>query len=206
MACLISVFRALIRRLCAVAIGAMFLAPLPASAAIVFQDSFDAEGPGSILNYVGWSNWTVTAGAADIIQHGGFNIACAGGAGSCVDMDGTLAQAGELTSIAIIGAGSYTISFDISGNQRSGPTDGLTVAFGDLNETFFRDPSDPFQTITRSVTVGPGGDQIVFTHDGTDQLGIILDNVVVEDALAISSPGIGLILGFAALGILRRRR
>lgn len=197
--------RILTPRIIAVAIGALLLSPLPAASAVVFQDNFDSEGPGSILNYTGWANWSVTAGAVDIIANGGFGLTCAGGAGSCVDMDGTFPQAGELTSFASIAAGSYTFRFDISGNQRHGPTDGLTVVFGDLNETFFRDPSDPFQTITRTVTVGPGGDQIVFSHDGTDQLGIILDNVVVEDALAISAPGLATIFAFAAFGLMRRR-
>lgn len=198
-------FRTVFRRIIVIATGMLLLSPLPAASATIFEDNFDSEGPGSILNYTGWANWNVTAGAADIIQNGGFGLTCVGGAGSCVDLDGTLSQAGELTSNFTIGAGVYTISFDISGNQRHGPTDGLTVVFGDLNETFFRDPDDPFETITRNVTVGAGGDQIVFTHDGSDQLGIILDNVLVEDALAISSPGIAVIFGFAAFGIFRRR-
>ena len=197
-------------RFVAAALASLFLFPaFSASAAVVFQDNFDAEGPGSILSYTGFANWTVTGGEVDIIAHGGFSIGCVGASGSCVDMDGTSTQAGRLTSAALFGPGNYILSFDISGNQRNGPTDSMTVLFGDLNETFNRAAADPFGTVTRTVTVGPGGDNIVFAHDnhGQDQLGIILDNVLLEtgEAVTIAAPGAALILLFGSLALSRRR-
>ena len=35
----------------------------------MFQDNFDAEGPGSTLSYSSFTNWTVTAGDVDIIAN-----------------------------------------------------------------------------------------------------------------------------------------
>lgn len=189
--------------------GTLALFSFQVSAAVVFQDNFDAEGLGSILSYSAFSNWSVTAGEVDIIAHGGFSIGCAGAAGSCVDMDGTSTEAGTLTSLALIGAGSYVLSFDVSGNQRNGPMDSMTVIFGDLNETISLAAADPFQTITRNVTVGPGGANIVFARGdtGQDQLGLILDNVLVEtsEATSVNAPGTLLLL-FSALAFLASRR
>lgn len=175
----------------------------------MFQDNFDAEGPGSPLSYSSFTNWTVTAGDVDIIAHLGFSIGCAGGSGSCVDMDGTNGQAGTLTSIPIIGAVSYILSFDVSGNQRHNPADAMTVTFGDLTETITLTAADPFQTVTRNVAVGAGGSNIVFAvgNIGQDQLGIILDNVLVETSgtVSIHAPGALTFLAFGVFVLTRRR-
>lgn len=206
---LVSHFRGILKPTSLLLAGCLAFFAAPASAAIVFQDNFDAEGPGSILSYSAFSNWNVSAGDVDIIAHLGFSIGCAGGAGSCVDMDGTTGQAGTLTSLAAIGPGSYIFSFDISGNQRRDPPDALTVTFGDLNEAFTLSAADPFQTITRNVTVGAGGSNIVFAHGnvGQDQLGIILDNVLVQtsETVSIHAPGALAFLAFGVFVLARRR-
>ena len=130
---MVNIFRFELARNLSLALFLLALA-VPARAALVFSDSFDLdEPPGtSILNYTGFANWDITAGAIDLIGHGGFGIACQSIA--CVDMDGTSGAAGTLATKATFGAGSYTIRFDISGNQRNGNggTDSLTVTFGDL--------------------------------------------------------------------------
>ena len=185
------------------------LAAAPASAAIIFQETFDGEGtPGvPVLDYTPLANWAI-GGTIDLIAHGSFAIGCAGGSGKCLDMDGTTGGTGTITTFAIFAVGTYQLSFDLSGNQRGGTADTLQVVFGDLNETFTRNPADPFETITRTVNVGPAGAQIQFFRPGaSDQLGIILDNIVLEDTVAsIPAPAAAGVLGLAAFAIARRRR
>ena len=206
---MVSLIRDVLKPTALLLAGGLACFSFQASAAIVFQDNFDAEGPGSILSYSGFSNWNVSAGDVDIIAHLGFSIGCAGGAGSCVDMDGTTGQAGTLTSLPLIGPGSYIFSFDVSGNQRRNPADSMTVTFGDLNETITLSAADPFQTITRNVTVGAGGSNIVFAHGniGQDQLGLILDNVLVQtsETVSIHAPGALAFLTFGIFFLARRR-
>ena len=209
---MVNIFRFELARNLSLALFLLALA-VPARAALVFSDSFDLdEPPGtSILNYTGFANWDITAGAIDLIGHGGFGIACQSIA--CVDMDGTSGAAGTLATKATFGAGSYTIRFDISGNQRNGNggTDSLTVTFGDLTESFELAFDDPYTTIVRSATVGVGGSKIVFDHagsdgSGNDQLGIILDNVSLDDSVAIVAPGSALMFAMALVGVCLRRR
>jgi MYXO-CTERM domain-containing protein len=181
-----------------------------ASAAVIFQDTFDSEGtPGlSTLDYSPLANWAI-GGTVDLIQSGDlYAITCAGGAGKCLDMDGTTGGTGTITTFTIFAQGTYQLSFDLSGNQRSGSDDTLRVVFGDLDETFTRSPADPFETITRTVNVGAAGAQInIFQPGASDQLGIILDNVVLEDtAASIPAPAAAGLLGLAALAVARRRR
>lgn len=107
-----------------IAVTATLLAA-PASAAIVFSDNFDAENGGlSALNYTGFANWTVSDGTVDIIAHPG--LACRGGAGSCVDLDGSSADSGVFRqNVAIAYAAGETVDVRawISGNQRGGSDD-----------------------------------------------------------------------------------
>ena len=94
------------------------------SAGVIFQDNFDAEAGGagsSSLNYSAFSNWGVSDGTVDVVSNGGWGIGCVGGAGKCIDLDGSTGNAGTLTSTLLsLAAGNYTLSFDISGNQRGG--------------------------------------------------------------------------------------
>jgi len=176
-------------------------------AAIVFQDEFDGEAAGTTFNYNAFANWDVLNGTVDFINHGGFGLSCLGGAGKCVDMDGSTNNAGDLRSKATIAAGVYEIEFWISGNQRSGPSDTITVTFGDLSESFTKAPADPFVQILRTVTVGGAGDNILFSHAGANNIGIILDRVIVRD-VAIPAPASLALLGAGVigLGVLGRRR
>jgi hypothetical protein len=206
----------------ALAAGALMLfTAAPAGAAIVFQDNFDSEPhANSILNYgtapsPGFTNWDVIGGNTDLIRNTEFNISCHNNSFFCIDMDGTGSQAGQLRSKTTFAAGSYVLSFAISGNQRRPPIgsttpDSMTVIFGNLTETFTLDFDAPFQTVARNVTVGPGGAQILFNHENNeqDQLGLILDDVLLVDAESSSLPGPGtaLLFGPAVAGALRLSR
>lgn len=172
------------RWMTALFVGAVLVAG-PAHAAIVFQDQFDAEPSGSTLNYSSFANWDVLNGTVDLIAQGGFGLSCLGLAGKCVDMDGSTGNAGDLRTKIVIGPGTYEFEFWISGNQRGGASDSITVTFGDLDETFVKAPADPYTQVIRTVTVGGAGDRILFSHAGTDNIGILLDSVIVRDAVAV---------------------
>lgn len=186
------------------------LLSLGANAGVIFIDNFDTEAGAagvSSLNYTGFSNWTVSDGTVDVVANtNGWGITCAGGSGKCVDLDGSTNNAGILTSSLLsLGAGTYSLSFDISGNQRSGAGDSFTLALGGfLNESFSLTASSPWQTITRTFTVSNNSaNSIIFNHAGGDNIGIMLDNVSLSKT-AVPAPstlalfGLGLIgLGFA---------
>lgn len=185
-----------------------------ANAGIIFIDDFNTEAGAagnSSLNYTGFSNWTVSGGTVDLIATpNSWKLKCAGGSGKCVDLDGSTGNAGILTSsLLTLGAGTYSLSFDISGNQRGGAADSFTLALGGfLNESFSFAPSTPWQTITRTFTVsGNSANSIIFNHAGGDNIGIMLDNVSlsktdVPEPATLAMFGLGLI----GLGFARRRQ
>ena len=105
---------------------------VPATAAVVAGGNFDGENGGlTATNYTGFSDLTVSNGTVDIIRSGDFSIDCVGGTGSCVDLDGSTNDGGQLnTSVFAFGAGDLvTISAMVSGNQRGGAADNFTLGF-----------------------------------------------------------------------------
>ena len=115
----------------AVALASLLVATT-AQAQVLLSDSFTGlNGGNSQLNYTAFPNWTVLAGTVDLIKSGDFGITCAGGTGSCVDMDGSRSAAGTIgTQTFFFGAGeTFTLSFDLSGNQRGGAQDSFSVRF-----------------------------------------------------------------------------
>lgn len=115
----------------AVAAATLFLSSA-AGATTLYSTNFDAENGGnSALNYTGFSGLTVTTGTVDIVKSGDYGIICAGGSGSCVDLDGSTNQAGQITSgsYAFNTGDSVTFSFDLSGNQRIGGSDYFHAGF-----------------------------------------------------------------------------
>jgi hypothetical protein len=172
---------------------------IAANAGVIFQDNFDSElAPGeSQTNYTGFANWTVTNGTVDLISDPNiWNLDCAGGTGKCVDLDGSSRNAGTLQSTQLnLNPGSYTLSFDISGNQRGSADDSMVVTLGGLlEETFTLAANSPWQTIVRNITLTTQtSDFLTFNHDGQDNIGILLDNVsLVPEPGTIALIGIGL--------------
>jgi len=95
-----------------------------------FSDNFNSEAGGnSSLNYTGFANWNVTSGSVDVVKTGDFGIVCAGGSGSCVDLDGSTSQGGIIqTNSYAFGAGdTVKLSWELSGAQR-----GVTASDGFL--------------------------------------------------------------------------
>ena len=179
----------------------LFLFSTSASAAIVsLVDNFDSEG--TSLNYNSFANFDVLNGSVDTISNGQYGIQCFGGAGVCVDLDGSSNNAGELISKDFFSPGEYTLQFAISGNQRSG-TDSLNVSLGDYFETFVLASNAPFTAINRLVNITGTNSQLIFSNAGSDNLGIILDNVSV-DISTVPVPAAFWLFGSALLGFIGR--
>lgn len=152
------------RAFSAVSVVAMALASAaPSQAAVVLFDNFDGENGGaSTLNYAGFANFTVSGGTVDIIGNGGFGIGCAGGAGSCVDLDGSTGNGATLTTTSFysFNAGDLvTLSILLSGNQRGGAADEFSFGFNTSVATAFNNViiTGPFGPAPLPIgNLGPG--------------------------------------------------
>jgi hypothetical protein len=200
------------------ALGALLISGLFASqagASVIFSDDFEGvTSGGSILNWNGGSNWDVMAGTVDLVRSGEYGITCAGGGGYCVDMDGSTRQAGDLVSINVgpLGPGTYTLSYDLSGNQRSlGFTDTVVayVEFGVMNWSQSLVWNAGWTSYSRTFTLSALTTPVYlrFAATGGDNIGMLLDNVRLEST-SVPEPGtLALLgLGLAGVGLSRRRR
>jgi hypothetical protein len=194
-------------------VAAAFLAGATVSqasyAATVLTDNFNASVPDQ-LNWTGDGvfNSTSPPGSVDLIGQGGaFNFIP--GHGSYVDLDGTTGSgnnpAGQLTSALSFGAGTYTLTFDLAGNQRGAASQTTQVNLGaDLVSTILLASGDGFSTY--SFTFTTAGGNLRFTELGpSDQQGNLLDNVVLT---AVPEPATWamMILGFMGVGFMAYRR
>lgn len=135
----------------------------PSHAAVVLSDNFDGENGGATaLNYTGFANFNVSGGTVDIIRQPGFSLSCAGGSGSCVDLDGSTGDGGTLTtkSFYSFNAGDVvTLSILLSGNQRGAAADEFSFGFNTSVATAFNNVivTGPFGPAPLPVgNLGPG--------------------------------------------------
>ncbi|HEC59329.1 hypothetical protein LCGC14_0560440 [marine sediment metagenome] len=178
-----------------------------ASAATIssLNDNFDSIS-NSTLNIPssGLANWDVLNGTVDAISTpNSFGLSCNGG---CIDLDGSSRNAGDLVSKSGFSAGLYSLSFDLSGNQRSG-TDSLTVSFGDYLQTFTLASNAAWTNILISLVNVNEGDKLTFSHAGGDNIGILLDNVSVSSSVsAVPLPAAAFLFAPALFGFMGFRR
>lgn len=180
-------------------------------AANVFSDNFNSENGGiGVLNYGGFSNFSVGSGTVDLIGNGFFDFYP--GNGLFVDLDGSSGDAGVMTSSAILlPAGSYVLSFQLGGSQRgSSESVSVSVDLGITAGAYVLPSSSPLTTYTLPFSVGaPTSINLVFSNTGGDNIGAILDNVSLDSrstGVPDASSTLGLLsLGVAGLGMIRRQ-
>jgi hypothetical protein len=109
------------------------------SAAVLFSDDFNSEPQslGTTPLSPAFANWTVTTGSVDVI--GSIptpNFDFYPGNGNYVDLDGSNNQLGTLASKATFGAGTYTLSFDLSGYTYNGqyPLESTLISIGNWSQ------------------------------------------------------------------------
>jgi hypothetical protein len=189
----------------------LMLAVPSAFGATIFSDNFDASLPISTLNadVPGWDelNGTVDYLKSNAIQ----GIDCRGNAGGCIDLDGSTSNAADFTSTAtfnLLAGNTYTLTYWFSGSQRSG-LNTLTVAFGGETNVHSDVPANaPYTLGTLIVTpLVNSSSQIVFSNAGGDNVGLVLDDVALDESTVVPEPSALLLLGagLAGLAVLRRR-
>lgn len=188
----------------------------PAQAVVLLTDGFEAETPATPQATL--TNFTVTSPTIDIVQTPGFGITCAGGAGKCLDLDGTPGLGGILTKGSwAFGAGDvFTLSFAASGSQRGPSTFSEAFSAGFLingtTEVNFNSPviasNAPFSTYTYSYTATGSGTLQAYIRAlgaGSDNVGVVIDDVSLT---AVPEPATWamMIIGFGFIGAAMRRR
>jgi len=162
-----------------------------AASQTLFFDDFNNEFPG--LNRVP-NGWTVSGGTVDIIGNGpnGELFDAREGNGYYIDLDGSTNNAGRLallTGLSFAAATTYELSFDL-GNTGIAPntmTYGIDFASGldvmaPVTRPTLGDSSDTGQfrraSLIFTTPVATTG-RIFFDHQGGDNNGLLLDDVLV---------------------------
>ena len=195
----------MMRNKLATAVAAMAFG-VSAQAVPIFADNFDADATG--LNQAP-TGWTVSSGTVDVVGNGVDDRVP--GNGVYIDLDGTTSLAGLLTSPSLnLTAGlTYTATFDLAGSQL-GSTETGVVTFGSQSLNYSLASAAPFTTFSLSFTPSTSGAYALsFHNDGGDDVGALLDNVVVNQVtVPVPEPETYALLlaGLAVLGAVSWRR
>ncbi|MCU6496952.1 PEP-CTERM sorting domain-containing protein [Rugamonas sp. A1-17] len=195
-----------IRKFCA---AATLLAACTASQAAVvtlFSDNFDGDHTGdNVTAFV--NGWHVANGTVDVDGQGFVHNELPGN-GHYIDLDGSSLKAGVFSNSIRLQAGTtYTMSFEIAGNQRRWGSDTVDVSFGGTQQTFVIAQDAPLSTKTMTFTPGSAGVyDFSFHNRGGDNRGAFLEQVTITAAVPEPSTYAMLLAGLAGLGWLARRR
>jgi hypothetical protein len=131
-----------------------------------------------------------------------------------LDLDGSTHAAGAIESknALQLAAGTYELSFDLAGSQhQNSPTDHVTVRVN-LGSLYIKDIdlawNTPFTKFTGTFAVPePMSVKLAFAATGTDNMGLLLDNVGVSAVPVPAAGWAGMVLmgGLGAIKAWRRR-
>ena len=180
----------------------------PATAIVLFADNFNGNATG--LNSIP-NTWTITnSGTVDLIGNGFFNRRPEFSSyGVFVDLDGSREGAGQLTnSVSLTAKQTYTLQFDLGGNQRNPTTDSVAIQFGTASRQINVVPDSLFTTFSLEFTPSSSGTYLFsFLDSGGDMVGASLDNVSVISGPRASVPTPLPLIGIgSALALSRRMR
>ena len=205
------------KTLAAVAIATTLMTALPAAAVtIAFQDNFSGYGLATVLNAadsVFGGNWATTSGTVDYLAAGSdYDYLCPADT-NCVDLDGSTDAGGTFATTQVFKNGKFNILFQFSGSNRDGyGDDTMVVSFGGVVASIskmFNKPGNQsdFGVMFSGIVVGNAGTTLSFRDTGTDNVGMILKNVVVEmSPVPVPAAGGLLVLALGGLAALRRRK
>jgi hypothetical protein len=178
-----------------------------AFAAPILQDNFNTENGGAgVLNYTGFTNWTVSNnGTVDLIGNGYFDFYP--GNGLYVDLDGSTNQPGLFSSKTTFAPGTYLVSFNLGDSYYNNPDynyppNTVSITMGNFTTSITRDSSDNLDPFVYHVTISQAG-PLTFQNDGNDNVGAILDNVTVS---AVPEPISLILFGLGLVGLAGIRR
>jgi hypothetical protein len=166
---------------CALAIPAACADPIPRAGQVVFHDDFDAEnGMVSRADYKAFGKWDVVGGSVDL--QGTYPFAyLPPGHGMYVDMDGSRQHGGTLRTREALALepGEYLLRFRLAGTQWVSAPNTVDVSLGNLyRETVTLPAFAPMRRYERVVRVDrPARVCIEFTQRGSDDMGLLLDDV-----------------------------